>query len=106
MTGINITVLCFMLSGSQEGIVLDPETLLSSSIQVKEDIKTCYVDLPAFQLKKAFLPDVFEDNLYFIFFTEEKKMCHTYRESIFVASFMLHYKNTLKLSYLFNQQQK
>lgn len=103
MTGINITVLCFMLSGSQEGIVLDPETLLSSSIQVKEDIKTCYI---AFQLKKAFLPNVFEDNLYFIFFTEEKKMCHTYRESIFVASFMLHYKNTLNLSYLFNQQQK
>lgn len=58
-----------MLSGSQEGIVLDPETLLSSSIQVKEDIKTWYTDLPAFQLKKAFLPNVFEDNLYFIFFT-------------------------------------
>lgn len=95
-----------MLSGSQQGIVLDPETLLSSSIQVKEDTKTCYIDLPAFQLKKAFLPNVFEDNLYLFFFTEENKKCHAYRTSIFVASFKLHYKNTLNLSYLFNQQQK
>lgn len=73
MNGINIIVLCFMLSGSQQGIVLDPETLLSSSIQVKEDTKTCYIDLPAFQLKKAFLPNVFEDNFFFFFFHGRKQ---------------------------------
>lgn len=73
MTRISIIVLCFMLSGSQEGIVLDPETLLSSSIQVKEDIKTCYIGF--FQLKswQIFLPNVFEDNLCFIFFQVRKQ---------------------------------
>lgn len=47
-TKINVVILHFMLSGSQEGIGLDPETLLSSSILVKKAFKTHYTYLPIF----------------------------------------------------------
>lgn len=66
-TKINIIVLWFMLSQSQEGIVWDQETLLSSSIQVKEDIKTCYMELPDFT-EQSLSPRYSEDNLNFLLF--------------------------------------
>lgn len=53
-TKINVVILHFMLSGSQEGIGLDPETLLSSSILVKKAFKTHYTYLPIFHWMKCF----------------------------------------------------
>lgn len=66
-TRINIIVLRFMLLESQEGIVLDPEILLSSSIQIKEDIKTHYTALQPSTEQTVSLK-YFEGNLNFRFF--------------------------------------
>lgn len=79
-----------MLSGSQEGIVLDPETLLSSSILVKKAIKTLYTYLPS--TEQSVFSKYFEGNLDFVLLKNENKKSHIYTANL---PSMMHYKNTL-----------
>lgn len=84
-----------MLSGSQEGIVLYPETLLPSSILAKKANKTLYIYLPS--TEQSVFSKYFEDNLNFVLLKNETKKSHAYTANL---PSMLHHKNTLNTRWL------